>query len=96
MAFGAGCLSAAAECITAQAPGAVLIVTSPQVTHLADPLVAALRAQGITVGIWDEIAKEPHVDDLARGLAAARDIRAGLIVGLGGGSAMDVAKQIAA
>jgi alcohol dehydrogenase len=96
MSFGAGCLSAAAEFITTNSSGGVLIVTSPQVTHLADPLVAALRAQGITVGLWDEINKEPHVDDLARGLAAARDIRAGLVVGLGGGSAMDVAKLIAA
>jgi alcohol dehydrogenase len=96
MSFGAGCLSAAAECIASYTPGGVLIVTSPQVIHLADPLVAVLRAQGITVALWDEVNKEPHVDDLARGLAAARDIRAGLIVGLGGGSVMDVAKLIAA
>jgi alcohol dehydrogenase len=97
MAFGAGCLTAAAEWIAAQTPRAVLVITSPQpVAGLAEPLVAALRASGITVAVWDEIAKEPHVDDLARGLAAARDARASLIVGLGGGSAMDVAKLVAA
>ncbi len=97
MAFGAGCLGAAAEWIAAQAPRAVLVVTSPSpVAQLAEPLVAALRAQGIPVSVWDEIAKEPHVDDLARGLAAARDAGASLIVGLGGGSAMDVAKLVAA
>ena len=97
MVFGAGCLAAAAEWIAAQAPRGVLIVTSPQpVAGLAAPLVSALRAKGVTVAVWDEIAKEPHVDDLARGLAAARDAGADLIVGLGGGSAMDVAKLVAA
>ncbi len=97
MVFGAGCIKDAAEWIATQAPRGVLIVTSPQpVAQLADPLVATLRAQGIPVAVWDEIAKEPHVDDLARGLAAARDAKANLIVGLGGGSAMDVAKLVAA
>ncbi len=97
MVFGAGCIKDAAEWITAQGPKGVLIVTSPQpVAQLADPLVVALRAQGIPVAVWDEIAREPHVDDLARGLAAARDAKANLIVGLGGGSAMDVAKLVAA
>jgi alcohol dehydrogenase class IV len=95
--FGAGCLGAAAEWVAAQAPRGVLIVTSPSpVAGLAEPLVAALHSRGIPVAVWDEIAKEPHVDDLARGLAAARDAGANLIVGLGGGSAMDVAKLVAA
>lgn len=97
MTFGAGCLEAAGEWIAAQAPRGVLVVTSPSpVARLADPLVAELRARGISVAVWDEIAKEPHVDDLARGLEAARDAGANLIVGLGGGSAMDVAKLVAA
>lgn len=96
LAFGAHCLADAADWIAGLDPAAVLIVTAPQVRALCEPLAAALRAQGRTVGIWDELQHEPHVDDLARGLAAAREIRAGLIVGLGGGSVMDVAKLIAA
>jgi alcohol dehydrogenase len=96
LSFGAGCLADAAGWIAAQSPGGVLVVTSPQVRHLADPLVAALNKSGTAVAVWDEVEKEPHVDDLARGLAAARDARAGLIVGLGGGSVMDLAKLIAA
>jgi alcohol dehydrogenase class IV len=96
LAFGAQCLAGASDWIAGLDPAAVLIVTAPQVRSLCEPLAAALRAQGRTVGIWDELQHEPHVDDLARGLAAAREIRAGLIVGLGGGSVMDVAKLIAA
>jgi len=96
LAFGAHCLNGAADWIATLDPAAVLIVTAPQVRALSEPLVAAVRAQGRAVAVWDELQHEPHVDDLARGLAAARDIRAGLIVGLGGGSVMDVAKLIAA
>jgi alcohol dehydrogenase class IV len=96
MVFGAGCISQAAEWIIAQQPTGVLVVTSPQVAGLAEPVLAALRGHGTRVAVWDEIRKEPHVDDLARGLTAARDIGASLVVGLGGGSVMDVAKLIAA
>lgn len=96
LAFGAHCLAGAADWIAGLDPQAILVVTAPQVRALCEPLVAALRAQGRTVAIWDELQSEPHVDDLARGLAAARDIRAGLVVGLGGGSVMDVAKLVAA
>lgn len=96
LAFGAGSLAACAEWIGALDPAAILVVTSPQVRGLAEPLVTSLRAQGRTVSVWDEVLQEPHVDDLARGLEAARQIRAQLVVGLGGGSVMDVAKLIAA
>jgi alcohol dehydrogenase class IV len=95
--FGPGCLAAAADWIAAQTPRGVLVVTSPQpVAGLAQPLVSALQRHGIAAVVWDEIRTEPHVDDLARGLSAARDAQADVIVGLGGGSAMDVAKLIAA
>jgi alcohol dehydrogenase class IV len=94
--FGANSLSACAEWIGSQNPAAVLIVTSPQVRGLCDPLVAALRSQGRTAQVWDGVSGEPHVDDLAAAIAAARDCRATLIAGLGGGSAMDVAKLVAA
>jgi alcohol dehydrogenase class IV len=94
--FGSGCLASAAEWIAAQEPSPVLIVTSRPIAALTVPLVSALRERGIAAATWDEVLQEPHVDDLARGLAAARDARAGLIVGFGGGSAMDVAKLVAA
>lgn len=94
--FGPHCAAACAEWVAALGPAAVLVVTSPPVRALGDPLVAALRGQGRSVRVWDGVTHEPHVDDLAAALAAARDCRAGLIVGLGGGSVMDIAKLVAA
>jgi alcohol dehydrogenase len=94
--FGANSLAACPEWIGSQNPAAVLIVTSPQVRGLCEPLVSALRSQGRRVQVWDGVSAEPHVDDLAAAIAAARDCGAQLVVGLGGGSAMDVAKLVAA
>lgn len=96
LSFGAGCLASAAEWISQAGPASVLVVTSPPVRALGDGLVAALRAQGRKVTVWDEIIHEPMAEDLERGLAVARDVRADLVVGLGGGSVMDVAKLVAA
>ena len=94
--FGPGCIAAAAEWIGAEDPAVILFVTSPPLRSLCEPLGAALRAQGRRAEIWAGIATEPHVKDLARALAAARDIGAEMIVGFGGGSPMDVAKLVAA
>ncbi len=94
--FGANSLAACAEWVGLQNPAAVLVVTSPPLRGLCEPLVNALRSQGRTVQLWDGVSAEPHVDDLAAAIAAARDCHADLVVGLGGGSAMDVAKLVAA
>jgi alcohol dehydrogenase class IV len=96
LAFGANCLASAAEWVGSLNPAAVLIVTSPPVRKLCDPLVAALGSQGRRVQIWDGVLQEPHVDDLAAAIAVARECRAELVIGLGGGSVMDVAKLVAA
>jgi alcohol dehydrogenase class IV len=96
LAFGANCLASAAEWVASLNPAAILIVTSPPVRHLCDPLVAAFGSQGRKVQIWDGVLQEPHVDDLAAAIAVARECRAELVIGLGGGSAMDVAKLVAA
>ncbi|MEO6366734.1 MAG: iron-containing alcohol dehydrogenase, partial [Steroidobacteraceae bacterium] len=94
--FGPHCADACAAWIAGINPAGVLVVTSPPVRALSDSLVSQLRSQGRRVEVWDGITHEPHVDDLHAALAAARDCGAGLIVGLGGGSVMDVAKLVAA
>jgi alcohol dehydrogenase len=96
LAFGPGSLGHCAQWIAQRAPAAVLIVTSPPIVALSRPLVEQLRSHGMRVAVWDGVRQEPHVDDLAAGIVAARDCGAELIVGVGGGSAMDVAKLVAA
>jgi alcohol dehydrogenase class IV len=94
--FGPHSADSCADWIAGLDPAGVLVVTSPPVRALSDSLVAQLRSQGRRVEVWDGITHEPHVDDLHAALTAARDCGAELIVGLGGGSVMDVAKLVAA
>ncbi|MGH8259682.1 MAG: iron-containing alcohol dehydrogenase [Steroidobacteraceae bacterium] len=74
----------------------VFLVTTKPTLPLCGPLIEALRSHGCTVTVWHEMAGEPTIPELRQALAAARDARPEAVVGLGGGSAMDVAKLVAA
>jgi alcohol dehydrogenase class IV len=73
-----------------------LIVTSPPIVRLATPLADALHQGGCAVEVYAGIAEEPSITTFEKTLAAARSAKPQAVVGLGGGSAMDVAKLVAA
>jgi alcohol dehydrogenase len=62
---------------------------------LLDPALASLKASGWTVQVIDDVVADPpdHVVQAAVELARAADTQ--IVVGLGGGSSMDVAKLLA-
>ena len=73
-----------------------LIVTSGPIAHFAQQLANELAALDIGAHVWCGPDGEPtrgHLDDA---LAAAADAGADYVIGLGGGSALDVAKLVAA
>ena len=74
----------------------ILVVTGAPIRALCDSPAAAMRAAGCAVEILDASEGEPTVDDVEAAIAVAREFGADSIVGLGGGSAMDVAKLVAA
>jgi len=94
--FGPGCAAQCAADLLALGVERGLIVTSPPITGLAAPLAGALREGGCAVEIYSGIAEEPSITTFESVLAAARLARPQAVVGLGGGSAMDVAKLVAA
>lgn len=96
LAFGAGCALQCADYLAARAARSVFVVTSPPIRSIGEPLFAALQQRGCSVTLWSNVAQEPSIADFELGLAAARDAKADAVIGLGGGSAMDVAKLIAA
>ena len=94
--FGAGCAIQCADFLAAQAARSVLIVTAPPILALCQPLRAELAKQGCVVTLWSDVQQEPTIADFNRTLEVAREAGVDAVVGLGGGSAMDVAKLVAA
>lgn len=75
----------------------VLLVTDKGLIALGllEAPLAALRAAGIAVAIFDAVAADPPEANIHAGVAAAKAHDATGILAIGGGSPMDVAKLIA-
>lgn len=72
----------------------VFVVTGAD-PRRAELLLGRLRTAGLAVTNFG-IAHEPAIDDIERGVAAARAAGADVVVGFGGGSVIDAAKAISA
>jgi alcohol dehydrogenase class IV len=94
--FGEGCAVQCAQDLSALGKKRVFCVTSPPIVGLTEPLVEALQADGVEVSVYAEIATEPAVATVEAAMSAARAFKPDAVVGLGGGSAIDVAKVVAA
>ncbi len=62
---------------------------------ITDRCLAVLAEGGLAAALYDEVEPEPHVATVDRCRAAIASHGADLVIGLGGGSAMDVAKVAA-
>ncbi|MBM4144344.1 MAG: iron-containing alcohol dehydrogenase [Lentisphaerae bacterium] len=94
--FGIGCSRQCAADYAQSGRKRALLVTAPPTLLLAETLAADLRAAGVDVAVWSGVDREPTVSLFAEGLAAARRHKCDGVLGLGGGSALDVAKLVAA
>jgi alcohol dehydrogenase len=92
--FGAGTLSRLGELARELGGTRVLLVTDPGLEHAGHPQRAeeSLRAAGLAVAVFDGVEENPTSRHVDAAVAVARDHRADLLVAVGGGSAMDVAK----
>ena len=97
--FGAGRLADIVPQVELRAgKGAVaLIVADPALKALGITAQACdlLGKAGIAAHVYDGFAGEPGVKDIDTAAALARRHRAGAVIGLGGGSALDTAKLVA-
>jgi alcohol dehydrogenase class IV len=90
---GAGCLEDCIQYLEARAETHIHIVGSPSQAATAAAIAARLTH---TVTIDCSIAAEPTIATFQAALSRAKQANAECIVGLGGGSALDAAKLIAA
>ncbi|HEY8027215.1 MAG TPA: iron-containing alcohol dehydrogenase [Burkholderiaceae bacterium] len=74
-----------------------LVVTDPGFlkTGQVDPAVASLRQHDIQVSLFSDVVADPPEATILNAVAGARAAKIDIVIGLGGGSSMDVAKLIA-
>jgi len=94
--FGNGCSEFIAQRFSARGLRHLFVVTSPGARQRCGTLLDSIRGDGLKVTVFDGITSEPTLDLFESCLVAARQVNPDGIVGLGGGSALDVAKLVAA
>jgi len=96
--FGAGALDRLGPTLgeLVGAGSLVLLVADPGIAPLAARTAAAIEAAGLAVRRWDGLRSDPRATEIDAAAEAARAAGAAAVVGLGGGSALDVAKLAAA
>jgi alcohol dehydrogenase class IV len=94
--FGDGALTACAADVAAAGGTRPLILTSRSTRRLAEPLASDLSARGLKVKIDDRITPEPTVAAFEQLLHHVRGLHIDAVIGVGGGSVLDVAKLVAA
>ena len=95
--FGAGRAADAGEA-AARFGRRCLIVTVPVFPALETALAkvrSSLEAAGLAVAHFDGVSPNPTTDVVSAGARLAREFRADVVLGLGGGSSMDAAKAVA-
>jgi len=92
--FGAGSLKSIADEIKRLGGNKVLVVTDPGIkaAGLVDNMVAALEAGKLSYSVFAEVEPEPRLEVVDNSLSAAKEFNPDIIVGFGGGSALDIAK----
>lgn len=93
--FGWGALARLPELVKSLGGKRVLVVGDPGVAKagLVDRVIATLGS-GVPVTTFTDIESDPDASSVDAGVQVARSKECDLIIGVGGGSAMDVAKVI--
>lgn len=96
--FGRGAVRETGAAIARLGARKVFVVTDPILVKvgIVASVVESLRSRGIESVVFDGGAPEPSFEIADAAIAAARDARPDGIIGLGGGSNIDVAKVVAA
>jgi len=96
--FGSGCISYLGEKLNLlSGNGKILVLADPVLVKLGviNPILEGLTLAGLQYEIFTDIAPEPSDEHVNAAISVAKKINANAMVGVGGGSVMDVAKVAA-
>ena len=96
LSFGWGCFAECLEYLGSLSSPKVHVVTSPSQVQVAEALRDALQPGGASVSVDASISCEPTMAMFRAALETARAADPNCVVGIGGGSPLDLAKLIAA
>lgn len=94
--FGNGSLNRLGEEILQLAPDNVLILTIAPLLSTLEGLVRQLEEEGLGVQVNTDIVQEPSFEDFRNVMQQATSFAPDVVLGIGGGSVLDVAKLVAA
>ena len=93
--FGTGCIQTFVEDYKEMGLQRLFVLTAPPIRPLIEEPLADLKAAGISIEVFKDIVAEPTVNDFKKILEVARQFKADSVVGIGGGSVLDVTKLVA-
>ncbi len=94
--FGTGCIETFTEDYKKLGLQRLMVLTAPPILPLIEEPLASLKEAGASIEIFQNILAEPTVNDFKKILEVARQFKADSVVGIGGGSVLDVTKLVAA
>ena len=94
--FARGALNHLGDYVRQEGGSRVFLVTDPGIVAAGhvERAVRTLYRAGLVVGVFDKVEENPTTHHVDQALLVARRFEPDLIVGLGGGSAMDTAKGL--
>ena len=94
--FGSGCIQTFVDDYLSLGFRRLFVLTAPPILPLIEPAMNRLKENGVSIEVCHDILAEPTLNDFNKILDSAREFRADSVVGIGGGSGLDVAKLVAA
>lgn len=94
--FGTGCIRTLVEDYKKMGLQRLFVLTAPPIRPLIEESLADLKAAGVGIEVFQDIVAEPTVNDFKKMLEVARQFKADSVIGIGGGSVLDVTKLVAA
>ena len=95
--FGIGAVKDLTNCIKRLEGTRVFLITDPGIVNagVSKQVTELLELEGFTYELFYDLEQEPDVKSISNITKLARKFSADLVIGLGGGSAMDAAKAVA-